>query len=145
MPWAAALFDALPGDTIQPVDVEGAVGWVAAGDTDTTTPGYGGVRLLPDFDAYPSVGVSIPAIGCSPAARVSGHSTALSGRQLPALLIHGVVAGVWHQRRSGRRLAVTVEPLTPLSAPHRRRELDAEVERVWLPSSTLSRTSPSAP
>lgn len=48
-------------------------------------------------------------------------------------LIEGVVSGVWHQRRSGRRLAVTVEPRTPLTAAQRA-ELDEQVERlsyVW--------------
>ena len=34
----------------------------------------------------------------------------------PVLLVDGVVAGVWHQRRSGRRVAITVEPLHRLSA-----------------------------
>lgn len=43
------------------------------------------------------------------------------------LLVDGVVGGVWHQRRSGRKLAVTVEPLTRLTARHRR-QLDEEVE-----------------
>jgi hypothetical protein len=31
------------------------------------------------------------------------------------VLVDGEVAGVWHQRRSGRRVAVTVEPLRRLS------------------------------
>ena len=45
------------------------------------------------------------------------------------LLLGGVVAGVWHQKRAGKRLAVTVEPLRPLSAAGRR-ELAAQVDRV---------------
>jgi hypothetical protein len=45
------------------------------------------------------------------------------------LLIEGVVAGVWHQRRSGRRLDITVEPLRRLSASQRR-ELDDQVARI---------------
>ena len=45
------------------------------------------------------------------------------------LLVDGVVAGVWHQRRSGRKLDITVEPLEPLT-PAQRRELDEQVERV---------------
>jgi hypothetical protein len=36
---------------------------------------------------------------------------------------------VWHQRRSGRKIAVTVEPLQRLSAAHREL-LDAEVARI---------------
>ena len=45
------------------------------------------------------------------------------------MLVDGVVGGVWHQRRSGRRLTITVEPLEPLSAASRR-ELEAEVALV---------------
>jgi hypothetical protein len=40
-----------------------------------------------------------------------------------------VVGGVWHQRRSGRTLAITVEPLRELTATHRR-QLDDEAELV---------------
>jgi len=40
-----------------------------------------------------------------------------------------VVGGVWHQKRSGRYVDVTVEPLAELSAA-RRRDLDAETERI---------------
>ena len=47
----------------------------------------------------------------------------------PVLLVDGVVGGVWHQRRSGRGLAVTVEPLRELTAPQRR-QLDDEVDLV---------------
>jgi hypothetical protein len=47
----------------------------------------------------------------------------------PVLLADGVVGGVWHQRRTGRNLAITVEPLGELTAPQRR-QLDDEVELV---------------
>ncbi|CAM5366226.1 Winged helix DNA-binding domain-containing protein OS=Streptomyces tendae OX=1932 GN=GUR47_15595 PE=4 SV=1 [Streptomyces tendae] len=39
------------------------------------------------------------------------------------------MAGVWHQRRRGRRTTVTVEPLGPLTA-RQERELADRVERV---------------
>jgi hypothetical protein len=39
------------------------------------------------------------------------------------------VAGVWHQHRSGRKLALTVEPLRDLK-PAQLRQLDAEVARL---------------
>ena len=45
------------------------------------------------------------------------------------LLVDGVVGGVWHQRRSGRKLTITVEPLHELTAPQRRR-LDDEASLV---------------
>lgn len=60
------------------------------------------------------------------------YTRALAGGQagnFPVLLVDGTAAGVWHQRRSGRRIAVTVEPLTPLTAGQLR-ELEAEVARV---------------
>ncbi|HXV42169.1 MAG TPA: crosslink repair DNA glycosylase YcaQ family protein, partial [Anaerolineae bacterium] len=47
----------------------------------------------------------------------------------PVLLIAGEVAGVWHQRRTGRRIEITVEPLGELTA-RQRRELDDQVERI---------------
>jgi hypothetical protein len=43
----------------------------------------------------------------------------------PVLLVDGVVGGVWHQRRSGRKIALTVEPLARLTTAQRR-ELDGE-------------------
>jgi hypothetical protein len=85
------------------------------------------VRLLPYFDAY--------VVGCHPRDKVfpgRAAERALAGSQagnFPVLLIDGVVAGVWHQRRSGRRIAITVEPLEPLSAAQRR-ALDDQVERI---------------
>ena len=57
---------------------------------------------------------------------------ALAGSQagnFPVLLLDGVVGGVWHQRRSGRRAVVTVEPLGRLTTRHTRRP-GVEVERI---------------
>jgi hypothetical protein len=45
------------------------------------------------------------------------------------VLVDGVVGGVWHQRRSGRRLAITVEPLGALTTTQRR-QLEDEVGLV---------------
>jgi hypothetical protein len=47
----------------------------------------------------------------------------------PVLLVDGVVGEVWHQRCSGRKLAITVEPLRKLTATQRR-QLDDEVGLV---------------
>ena len=44
-------------------------------------------------------------------------------------LAEAVVGGVWHQRRSGRKLTITVEPLAELTA-RQRRELDDEAALV---------------
>jgi hypothetical protein len=124
--WASDLFGAMSAD-LQPVEVDGTVAWVVAGDTEAPTRRPSGVRLLPYFDAY--------TVGCQPRERVfpgRAGERALAGGQAgnyPVLLIEGVVAGVWHQRRSGRRLDITVEPLRRLSASQRR-ELDDQVARI---------------
>jgi hypothetical protein len=43
--------------------------------------------------------------------------------------VDGVVTGLWHQRRSGRRVDITVEPLVRLTAAQRG-ELNRQGERV---------------
>lgn len=124
--WATALFDSLAGE-LEQVEVGGARAWVVAGDTAAATRPPGGVRLLPYFDHY--------TVGCHPRELLfpgPAAARALSGGQagnFPVLLIDGTVAGVWHQRRSGRRLDFTVEPLRPLASAHRR-ELDEQVGRI---------------
>ncbi|MGA4727856.1 winged helix DNA-binding domain-containing protein [Micromonospora taraxaci] len=122
--WATWLFGSLD---LTEVTVEGTRAWVAADDTVFPDDGPSGMRLLPYFDAY--------AVGSHPRERLypgAAAERALNGGQAgnyPVLLVDGVVAGVWHQRRSGRSIHVTVEPLRPLDA-RQRRELDEEVERL---------------
>jgi hypothetical protein len=114
------------GDELEPVDVEGSTAWVLAGDTRAPEPSSE-VRLLPYFDAY--------GIGSHPRTMVfpgAAADRALIGGQagnLPLLVVGGVVAGVWHHKRSGRRLTVTVEPIGRLTAA-RRRAVDDQVARV---------------
>jgi hypothetical protein len=123
--WAAEVF--VRQDSIEEIDFDGTPAWVNAGDTRGADAAPAGLVLLPYFDAY--------LIGCHPRTTLfpdRAAERALSRGQagnVPALLIDGVVRGVWHQRRAGRRIAVTVEPFVRLSA-RRRRELDAEVRRV---------------
>lgn len=125
-PVAAELFGALAGD-LQQVEAEGAPAWVVAGDTEAPSATPRGVRLLPYFDAY--------AVGCHPRERVfpgRAAERALTGGQagtVPVLLIDGTVAGVWHQRRSGRRLDIRVEPFGRLTGVQRR-DLDDQAERI---------------
>jgi hypothetical protein len=121
--WAAKLFDRLD---LAPVDFDGSPAWINRGDTGTAGRASG-LRLLPYFDAY--------GIACHPRSLLfpgRAAERALNGGQagnIPLLLINGEVAGVWHQKRSGRKIAVTVEPLTDLTA-RQRTALDAEVDRV---------------
>lgn len=85
-------------------------------------------RLLPYFDAY-TVG-SQPCERLFPG-RAAQRALTPSGQagNYPVLLIDGTVAGVWHQRRSGRWLDITVEPFDQLTAKERR-DLDGQVERM---------------
>lgn len=132
--WAGGVFATLAAaGKIEAVEMEAletdgaASAWVVAGDTEFPGDPARGVRLLPYFDAY--------VIASHPRARLfpgRAYERALSGGQagnFPVLLVDGVVSGVWHQRRSGRRLTVTVEPLSPLNTAQER-ELAGQVERV---------------
>ena len=87
-----------------------------------------GIRLLPYFDAYVVAGQ--PRERLYPeAAAARALTPAGQAGNYPVLLVDGVVGGVWHQRRSGRKLAITVEPLRELTAPQRR-QLDDEAALV---------------
>ncbi|HEY7271131.1 MAG TPA: winged helix DNA-binding domain-containing protein [Actinoplanes sp.] len=120
--WATGLFAGQ--DDLEEVDFEGRIAWATAGDGATVTTS---VRLLPYFDAY--------VIGCHPRATLFpgvADKRALTGGQagnVPVLLVDGVVAGVWHQRKSGRRIAITVEPLARLSG-RQRSDVESEADRV---------------
>jgi hypothetical protein len=124
---AADLFAEL-GDALDLVTVDGEPAWVVAGDTTTPDPLRRGVCLLPYFDAFVIGGQPRDRLYPGAAAARALSPTGQAGNY-PVLLVDGVVGGVWHQRRSGRRLAITVEPLRDLSAAHRRL-LDAEVDLV---------------
>ena len=68
----------------------------------------------------------------APIAHYQKADRALAGGQagnFPVLLIDGIAAGVWHQRRSGRKLNITLEPLEELTTAHRR-QLEDQVERI---------------
>lgn len=122
-PLARSLFAAVDLDE---VDFEGVPAFVNRGDSafdDVVEP----VRLLPYFDSF--------VVGSHPrmllfAGRAAERARAgTQAGNFPVLLVDGEVAGVWHQKRTGRQIAITVEPLRRLS-PSRRRALDIEVERV---------------
>ena len=127
--WASEQFEIHQQELIK-VDFDGTPAWVARGDTEMprTADTRGSITLLPYFDAY--------VIGSQPRDRLfpgqaSARALAPSGQagNYPVMLIDGVVAGVWHQRRSGRRIEVTVEPLTPLSGAQRQ-ALETQVDRI---------------
>jgi hypothetical protein len=125
--YAAGLFAGMAGE-LEAVELDGAPGWVLAGDTATPPRPHRGIRLLPYFDAYLVAGQ--PRERLYPGAAAARALTpAGQAGNYPALLVDGVVGGVWHQRRSGRKLAITVEPLRELTVPQRR-QLDDEAALV---------------
>ena len=125
--YAASLFSTMAGD-LEQVDLAGEPAWVLAGDIETAADPHRGTRLLPYFDAYVVAGQ--PRARLYPGAAATRALTpAGQAGNYPVLLIDGVVGGVWHQRRSGRKLAITVEPLGELTAAQRR-HLDHEASLV---------------
>jgi hypothetical protein len=119
------LFDEL-ADEMESASLDGEPGWILAGDTAVPRP-HRGVRLLPYFDAY--VVAAQPRGRLFPGPAAARASPSGQAGNYPVLLINGVVGGVWHQRRAGRKLVITVEPLRELTAVQRR-QLDDEVELV---------------
>jgi DNA glycosylase AlkZ-like len=124
---AVKLFDGLAGD-LERVRLNGEPGWVIPGDTRTPQEPHRGIRLLPYFDAFVVAGQPRERLYPGAAAPRALTPAGQAGNY-PVLLVDGVVGGVWHQQRSGRKLAVTVEPLAELTATQRR-QLDDDVELV---------------
>jgi hypothetical protein len=122
--WATALFERADLDEVV---LDGEAAWVARGDAEFDEPEIPRVRLLPYFDAF--------VVGSQPRSLLfpgRASERALAGGQagnFPVLLVAGLVGGVWHQRRTGRRVAVTVEPLGRWSRPQQL-ALEVEVERL---------------
>ena len=108
--------------------MNGERAWVTAGDTAAPSRPADGVRLLPYFDAYVVAGQPRARLFPGPAARRALTPSGQAGNY-PVLLVDGVVGGVWHQRRSGRRVVITAEPLGDLTT-RQRRELEAEAALV---------------
>jgi len=124
---ATALFGELASE-LERVELDGETAWTCAGDTGMPSEPHRGVRLLPYFDPYVVAGQ--PRERLYPgAAAARGLTPSGQAGNYPVLLVDGVVGGVWHQRRSGRKLTITVEPLRELTA-RQRRELDDEVSLV---------------
>ena len=127
--YAAGLFGKL-ADDLERVELDGEPGWTCAGDTGTPPRPHRGIRLLPYFDAYVVAGQ--PRGRLYPdAAATRALTPAGQAGNYQVMLVHGVVGGIWHQKRSGRKLAITVEPLRELTAPQRR-QLDDEADLVGM-------------
>ena len=104
--WATAVVERT---AVEAVDVEGEQRWVNHGDTEFADAPAAGIRLLPYFDPY-AVGFHPRAVLFPGAAGERALGRGQAG-VFPVVLVDGIVAGVWHLKRSGSRVAVTVEPL----------------------------------
>ncbi|MFF2777539.1 winged helix DNA-binding domain-containing protein [Streptomyces sp. NPDC058052] len=121
--WAGDLF---AKSDLTEVSLEGTRSWVARGDTAPADPAEG-VLLLPHFDAF-AVGSRPRELLYPGEARDRALARGQAGNH-PVLLVDGVVAGVWHQKRTAKAVAVTVEPFAGLT-PRRREQLDEQVLRL---------------
>lgn len=124
--WTAELFDSMAGQ-LEPVRIGDVAAYAVTGNDSEPAGPPAGVRLLPYFDAY--VVGSYPRELLFPglaAERALAHGQA---GNFPVLLVDGVVAGLWHQRRSGARVSITVEPFAELTAAQHE-ELRAQADRV---------------
>ena len=126
--WATQVFEQ-QGDRIEPVDCGDWSGWVNAGDTRAADEVSEGLWLLPYFDAY--VVGAYPREHVFPGRAAERALARTQAGNFPVLLIDGVTAGVWHQRRSGKKIAITVESLRRLSAAQRG-ALDEAVQRIGM-------------
>ena len=114
-------------DDLPQVELDGQTVLACAGRREFPDDRADGVRLLPYFDAY-GVG-SYPRELLFPGKAFTRATARGQAGNYPLLLIDGIVAGVWHQKKAGRTLQVTVETLSALNR-RRRTLLDAEVDRL---------------
>jgi Winged helix DNA-binding domain len=115
-------------DELEEIDIEGHRAWILANEVEGSWPvAQGTVCLLPHFDCY--------LIGCHPRERLVPAEvtkrvlTRGAIGNLPLLVLDGIVAGRWQQRRIGRRLAIGVEAFRPLSQ-QQHEQLKAAAARI---------------
>jgi hypothetical protein len=107
------------GPALTEVEIDGVRAYVRTADVDailSTRPPSGAVQLVGGFDPY-IVGAGmrdrlLPAAHLKRVSRIAGWIS-------PVVLIDGVAAGIWDQRRAGDRVVVTVEPFRIPSAAER--------------------------
>jgi hypothetical protein len=120
-------------DALEEVNLAGRRAWMLATDTEEEwEPAHDPLRLLPPYDCY--------VLGCGPRewvvptaarTRVStyGRGRFEGATALPVLLIDGVVAGMWEQRKLASRSELRVEAFGQLT-PRQRDQLEAEAAHI---------------
>ena len=124
--WTAGLFDHHRGELAH-VTVEGSPAWVLRSDAGAITTEPSGVRLLPYFDSYVVAGQ--PRELLFPGAAGTRALARGQAGNHPVILIDGVVRGLWHHRRSRKKVEITAELFDP-AGPSPLEELAQEAERV---------------
>ena len=125
--WATDQFR-LHSAALDEVQLDGTPAFVTRGDHRFEGEPPPVALLLPYFDSFVVGSHPRTSLFPGPAAARALTATGQAGN-FPVLLLDGVVAGVWHQRRKGQRIAVTVEPLGPLTPLHAS-AIDDEVQRL---------------
>lgn len=121
--WASRLFAALD---LTEFSIEGTSAWSADSDMPPATPT--GLRLLPYFDVY--VVGSHPRTVVYPGPAADRALSRGQAGNFPVLLMDGKVAGVWHLKRSGKRLNITVEPLSGSLTATQTEQLSTQADRI---------------
>jgi hypothetical protein len=106
---ARGLLDAVAGE-LQEVELDGRHALILAADADrlANPPSAAGVRLLPPFDPYLDQR-DRETLFPDPELR----ARARTGIGAPgAVLVDGALAGLWRPAKKGKRLLVTVDPVT---------------------------------
>jgi hypothetical protein len=117
------------GEALTEVDVDGTRAYARTKDLpsiEATRATKGKVRLVGGFDPF-IVGAGLreqllPAMHLKRVSRTAGWIS-------PVILVDGVAAGVWDARRSGSRLAITIEPFAEPS-PKLRTSIEAAAREV---------------
>jgi hypothetical protein len=127
-PGVAARLPRELANELEEVEVEGQRAWLLASESAESWPETDDeARLLPHFDCY--------AIGCHPRDRLVPSEWRARGLaqgsigHLPLVVIGGIVAGVWSQKRRGQRVEVQVETSHALNA-RQRHGLEAAAIRI---------------
>lgn len=114
--WTGRLLESLEG-VAEPLWVGGQRYWRSAGEVRGAVGAAPEVMLLPYFDPY-TVGSHPREVLFPGRVRERALARGQAGN-FPVLYLRGRAAGVWHQRRSGSRLQVRVEPVVELTAAQR--------------------------
>lgn len=120
-PWWTTLEDELT-----PVDFNGSRAWILTSDLDTlrSPPETRGVRLLPPSDPYTQLRDRDTIVD------KKHHRNVWKTVGAPGtVLTDGRIAGIWRPRKSGRKLALSVETFQPLNTKLRKQLCD-EAEHV---------------